>query len=53
MAEVVSLFAQTLAGTFNPILANQELTTLMPDAPCNGYWMGKPGITYTEKEMVL
>ena len=53
MAEVVSLFAQTLAGTFNPILANQELTTLMPDAPCNGYWMGKPGITYTEKERVL
>ena len=53
MAEVVTLFAQTLAGTFNPTWANQELTALMPDAPCNGYWMGKPGITYTEKERVL
>jgi collagenase-like PrtC family protease len=53
MAEVVALFAQAIAGTFNITLANQQLIALMPDAPCNGYWMGKPGITLTEKESAL
>lgn len=42
--EVVRLFGAVLAGQCSGEQALQDMATLMPDQPCNGYWYGKPGL---------
>jgi collagenase-like PrtC family protease len=42
--EVVQLFHDVLAQKSPVIDANHQLTALMPDQACNGYWFGKPGL---------
>jgi collagenase-like PrtC family protease len=42
--EVIALFADALAQRTPVDQAAQALTRLMPDAGCNGYWYGKPGM---------
>ena len=41
---IVGLFRQCLEQTITPNLAAQRMESLMPVAPCNGYWHGRPGI---------
>ncbi|MGB6056506.1 MAG: U32 family peptidase [Burkholderiaceae bacterium] len=43
-AEVVALFRAVLDGTLEAAEAQARLLPLMPAAPCNGYWHGKPGL---------
>ncbi|MDO5693646.1 MAG: U32 family peptidase [Pseudomonadota bacterium] len=50
MAEVIAAFdAACQAATPNPD-ALQRMRPLMPDAPCNGYWHGKPGLELVTPE---
>jgi hypothetical protein len=30
----------------SPALALAQMEKLMPEAPCNGYWHGKPGLEF-------
>lgn len=41
---ILELFAGVMQRKLNATTANAELLSLMPDAPCNGYWHGKPGL---------
>lgn len=45
--EVVALFRAVLNETTSPAHAAQDLTPLLPEAPCDGYWHAKPGIEYS------
>ena len=41
---IVDLFRDCLNGTMTPQQTAQHMDTLMPSAPCNGYWHGQPGL---------
>jgi len=43
-AEVAALFRAVLDGALAAAEAQARLLPLMPAAPCNGYWHGKPGL---------
>lgn len=42
--EIVRLFRDTLDARHQPRTALEASLALMPDAPCNGFWHGKPGV---------
>lgn len=42
--EIVTLFRDTLDARQQPRAALETSLALMPDAPCNGFWHGKPGV---------
>jgi len=42
--EIARLFRSVLAAELAPHEALARMGSLMPDAPCNGYWHGKPGL---------
>lgn len=42
--EVLAVFRDALSGALAPHAAAGRLAPLMPDAACDGYWYGKPGI---------
>ncbi|MDD5479350.1 U32 family peptidase [Rhodoferax sp.] len=44
MVRILELFKGALTGQLDAATANAELTALMPDQPCNGYWHGQPGL---------
>ncbi len=41
---VISLFHGVAAGQISVVDASTEMTGLMPEKACNGYWYGKPGL---------
>lgn len=41
---VVELFHEVISKRLDPTDAFDQLRPLMPAAPCNGYWYGKPGL---------
>ncbi len=41
--EIVALFDAALRKAMTPSTALAEMQSLMPDAPCNGFWHGQPG----------
>lgn len=43
-AEVIALFRAALDRSMDATEANWRLQALLPDAACNGYWHGKPGL---------
>ncbi|MBS0369309.1 MAG: U32 family peptidase [Proteobacteria bacterium] len=43
-AEVIDLFRQALAGQLQPAEALRNARPLLPEAPCNGFWHGRPGV---------
>lgn len=40
---IVGLFADAMKRKIAPDDALQQMTALMPDEPCNGFWYGQPG----------
>ncbi len=44
--EIVRLFDAVLTRKMTPEAAHQKMGDLMPEAPCNGYWYGKPGLDW-------
>lgn len=44
--EVVETFRRAIAGELGPVETVARLAPLMPAAPCDGYWHGKPGIAW-------
>jgi O2-independent ubiquinone biosynthesis protein UbiV len=44
MPEVVALFDSVRQGGLPADQASQRLQSLMPGHPCNGYWLGRPGL---------
>jgi len=42
-ADIVQLMHAVLCGTLTSAQAAERMRALMPAAPCNGYWHGKPG----------
>ena len=43
-AEIVRLFRECLEQRLSPGQALQQMEKLMPEAACNGYWHGQPGM---------
>jgi collagenase-like PrtC family protease len=41
---IIGLFDAVVNGRLDAAEALQQMTPLMPDGPCNGYWHGKPGL---------
>ncbi|AYH42171.1 U32 family peptidase [Azoarcus sp. DN11] len=41
---VLELFRDAIAGTLSPLDAFTRSKTLMVEAPCNGFWHGRPGV---------
>lgn len=44
--DVIALFRSAIDGDTPAALAAQALSPLLPAAPCNGYWHGRPGIDH-------
>lgn len=44
MPRILALFQGVIWGDLEADVANAELTQLMPEKACNGYWHGKPGL---------
>jgi collagenase-like PrtC family protease len=42
--DVAALFHAALDGAATPAQAARELAPLLPEAACNGYWHGRPGL---------
>ncbi len=42
--DVAALFHAALNGATTPAHAAHELAPLLPEAACNGYWYGRPGL---------
>lgn len=42
--EIISLFRQRLEGKLSAPEAEQKLSHLMSDEPCDGYWHARPGL---------
>ncbi len=43
---IIELFQGVMTGQISTTVANTDLTGLMPEKSCNGYWHGKPGLEY-------
>lgn len=41
---IIELFHAVASGTMASDAAMREMLPLMPDAPCDGYWHGRPGL---------
>lgn len=48
MAEVIALFDAARAGRLEPGQGLERLRALLPQAPCNGHWHGRPGLEQVE-----
>ena len=48
MAEVIAAFDAARHAAQPDPTALERMRALMPDAPCNGYWHGKPGLELVE-----
>jgi len=46
MQRVVDIFRALAEGDIQPAQAPAQLDRFMPDAPCDGYWLGKAGMEY-------
>ncbi|MGB4333693.1 MAG: U32 family peptidase, partial [Chromatiaceae bacterium] len=42
--EIIKLFRAALEGRLTPAAALDASRDLMPEAPCNGFWHGRPGV---------
>ena len=47
MEDVVALFHGLVHGEIRADEAPQRLQGIMPGEPCDGYWLGKPGMDYS------
>lgn len=43
-AQIIGLFRQLVDGDIDGVQAQREMLPLMPEAPCDGYWHGRPGL---------
>lgn len=43
-AEIIGVFRRCLEGSLTAQAAVGRMAALMPEAPCNGYWHGTPGM---------
>lgn len=44
MGEIVALYRAAIDGALAPVDAEARMLPLMPDAPCDGFWHGLPGL---------
>lgn len=44
--KILQLFHECMEQRLSPALALTQMEKLMPEAPCNGYWHGKPGLEF-------
>ncbi|MCK7581946.1 MAG: hypothetical protein MZV65_44230 [Chromatiales bacterium] len=45
-AAVIDIFRAAADGSLTPHEAAARLASLLPGAPCNGFWHGRPGLEY-------
>lgn len=43
-AEIIRLFRDRIEQRTSPEIAMREMKSVMPEAACNGYWHGRPGM---------
>lgn len=51
--EIVRLFRECVDNRINPESAMQQMEKLMPEAGCNGYWHGRPGMEQMYLESLM
>lgn len=47
---VVAQYKDVLQAKATPTQALQQMATLMPDEPCNGFWYGQPGQDWVQSQ---
>jgi collagenase-like PrtC family protease len=53
MAQVVELFDALRRHAVAPLDAAAQLQKWMPGEPCDGYWLGRPGLDYVPEHALL
>ncbi|BCB28096.1 U32 family peptidase [Sulfurimicrobium lacus] len=48
--KILQLFRECMEQRMSPALALMQMEKLMPEAPCNGYWHGKPGLDFIHND---
>jgi len=48
--KILQLFRACMEQRLAPALALAQMEKLMPEAPCNGYWHGKPGLEFIHND---
>jgi len=48
--KILHLFRACMEQRLSPALALAQMEKLMPEAPCNGYWHGKPGLDFIHND---
>ncbi|MFN3397356.1 MAG: U32 family peptidase [Sulfurimicrobium sp.] len=48
--KILQLFHECMEQRLSPALALTQMEKLMPEAPCNGYWHGKPGLEFIHND---
>ena len=43
-AELITLWRAAIDGELSPDAAHHRMAPLLPDAACDGYWHGEPGM---------
>jgi collagenase-like PrtC family protease len=49
--KVLNLFREAMEGRVAPGTALEQMAKLMPDAPVDGYWHGRPGVEQSAKNL--
>ncbi len=49
MADIVGLFDAVRSGGLGAAQAQERVQALLPGAPCNGYWHGRPGLEQVDE----
>ena len=42
--QIIQLFRNAIDGLVPPLDALHDAIPLLPEAPCNGFWHGRPGV---------
>ena len=53
MGKILHLFRECMEQRLSPALALTQMEKLMPEAPCNGYWHGKPGLEFIPNDNLI
>ena len=50
---IVDAYDAVLKGRATPSEAMRAMLNLMPEAPCNGYWYGQPGLNHISPDSIV
>lgn len=51
--EIIRIFRAVLDSSMNPEQAQEEILSLIPEGPCDGYWHGRPGMNRGDAQRLV